>query len=95
MGGRPLLFCTNGCTRAVLDDAARLDRAWTAQGRPDEAKVARDRSSRQAAALRLWAGSVPCPGTAAALYLDRRGIGHAAASLALRFRADCGHPEMG
>lgn len=96
-GSRPMLFCANGCTRETLDAVARnaLGGAWTPAAAADGAKVARNRAERQAASKRLWLGSTSCVGTAAALYLAGRGIGHAAASDALRFRGDCPHPEGG
>jgi putative DNA primase/helicase len=94
-GSRPLLFCANGCTRKVLDDAARhvVQDAWTPPPRPPAAEGANAGAAKQAAAERLWTGSRPCPATPAALYLAGRGIGHACASDALRFHADCPHPE--
>jgi len=96
-GNRPMLFCANGCTREALDKVARnaVGLVWTPPTRPDDTTVERRRAGRQAAALRLWAGSTPCAGTAAALYLAARGIGHALTSDALRYRGDCSHPEGG
>lgn len=97
-GTRPSLYCANGCTRGVLDEAARnaLGGAWTAPRRQDEAQVAIAREARQAAAQRLWAGSTPLRlSDPAARYLVRRGIGHAINAAPLRFRGDCGHPEGG
>jgi len=96
-GNRPMLFCANRCTREVLDEAARnaLGSVWTPPTRPDDATMEQRRADRQAAALRLLAGSTSCAGTAAALYLAARGIGHASTSDALRYRGDCSHPEGG
>ena len=94
-GARPSLYCANGCTRDALDEAARnaLGNAWRPPERPSNGDDEQAREAKQAKALATWAGSVGCAGTAAALYLAGRGIGHAATSAALRFRADCGHPE--
>ncbi len=96
-GSRPMLFCANGCTRDALDAVARnaLGGAWTPPAPPEASKAQEDRKARQDAARRLWMGSTPCAGTPAALYLQRRCIGHASASPALRYRGDCGHPEGG
>lgn len=96
-GNRPSLYCANGCTRDVLDETARnaLGNDWRPSPRPDQGAELGAREAKQAAALRLWDGSTSCAGTAAALYLAGRGIGHASMSAALRFRGDCGHPEGG
>lgn len=98
-GARPSLFCGNGCTREDLGAAARnaLGAAWMPPPCQADAKAERARAAdaKQAAAQRLWAGSASCAGTAAARYLARRGIGHAANSIALRFRGDCSHPDGG
>ena len=50
----------------------------------------------QDAACRLFSGSVPVTASdPAGLYLARRGIPHLVGNPALRFRADCAHPESG
>ena len=92
--GWTALHCFNGCDRDALHDAARgaLGSGWTPPPRPNPARVQANRQSRQDAAQRLWQRSLPCPGTLAATYLARRGIGHVVTSSALRFQADCPHP---
>jgi phage/plasmid primase-like uncharacterized protein len=91
--GRPLLFCASCQDRdalalAVLGKPATPDPAAAAD-------VAADRARKQAAALRLWAGSEPVTGTIGETYLTARGIGHLATCPDLRFRGDCHHPEAG
>ena len=90
--GAALTYCANGCDRtalrAVLGGMADGTVA-PAANRPPPATNRRD------AALRLWAGSDPVPGTLAATYLAARALPCLAASAALRFRADTPHPEGG
>lgn len=94
-GARPGLWCANGCPPAALHAAASnaLGSAWTPPPRPDDASERERQKTRKAIALELWRRGGSCVGTAAALYLASRGIRHAARSDALRFLADCGHPE--
>jgi putative DNA primase/helicase len=95
--GRALLFCVSCEDRDALADA--VARA-TGQERQPEPRDDRDDSKarrqwKQETALRLWRGSVPATGTPADVYLTARGLPGLAASPALRFRADCSHPEGG
>jgi len=94
---RPKMYCANGCDRDTLDDTLqrRLGEAWRPTEKPANTDLARARAAKQAAALRLWAGSAPAPGTLSERYLKLRGIGEVARSRALRFRADCQHPGHG
>jgi putative DNA primase/helicase len=95
-GGRALLFCASCQDRDAL--AAAVVRAAGQERQPDPSEkhdVAAARQRKQAAALRLWRGSEPATGTSADVYLSRRGLAGLAASPALRFRADCPHPEVG
>jgi phage/plasmid primase-like uncharacterized protein len=94
--GRALLFCASCQDRDALADA--VARA-TGQERQPESRDDQDmkatRQRKQDAALRLWRGSQPATGTPADVYLTARGLPGLAASPALRFRADCPHPEGG
>ena len=94
-GKMPLLYCANGCSREQLREVARnaLGASWEPPPSVDGQTVAQARAAKQAAALRLWQGSEPCAGTAAARYLASRGLPGLAASPALRFRGDCWHAE--
>lgn len=97
-GARPLLYCANGCTRDVLQEVARsaLGNAWTPGPAPDPADVQAARERKQAAALRLFAGSTPTiTSDPAGRYLTRRGLAHLIGCPALRYRGDCPHPEGG
>ena len=93
---RPLLYCANGCTREQLDEVAEraLGNAWKPPAPADEQDVAKARAAKAAAAERLWAGSSPCHGTPAALYLARRGLPALVGCAELRHRDDCPHPEQ-
>ena len=51
------------------------------------------KAKKQQAALKLWSGGVPVPGTPAAVYLASRGLDALTASPVLRFRADTPHPN--
>jgi phage/plasmid primase-like uncharacterized protein len=53
---------------------------------------ARDAQARLERAEKVWRGSGPVLGTAAAVYLDVRGVAHLATCPELRFRPDCPHP---
>jgi hypothetical protein len=77
------LWCANGCDLNSLNGTSRPRRAQQPEDRQTIEK-----------ARRLWNGAVPCAGTAAERYLVRRGLPHLVASPALRFRADCPHPEQ-
>jgi len=76
------LWCANGCDLGDLDGTHQRRSPQPAEDRHTSEK-----------ALRLWNGADPCAGTPAALYLAGRGLPHLVASQALRFRADCPHPE--
>jgi putative DNA primase/helicase len=93
--GRAQLYCANGCDRDEL--AAAVARA-TGQPPPaplvnGDGSASRERKCERA--LSLWCGSEPATGTLADRYLTARGLSGLAASPALRFRADCPHPEGG
>lgn len=96
-GRQPNLYCANGCSREQLDDAAKnaLGSTWTPPPPTDAEAVAIARAAKQAAALRLWNGSTPCTETPTAAYLASRGLERLKASIALRHRGDCWHPERG
>jgi putative DNA primase/helicase len=95
--GQALAWCASCQDREavarLLRDAGALPerRQVDAPARPDPAAAAR----RTARALALWAGAEPAPGTAAERYLSLRKLPGLAASPALRFRADCPHPNGG
>jgi putative DNA primase/helicase len=90
-------FCANGCDRDALADTLRRVAGGDAlpQRHDDESDVRAAKERKQAAAARLWSGSTPAAGTIVQTYLTSRGLPALAASLALRFRADCPHPEGG
>lgn len=93
-GFRPRLYCANGCTPDALEDQlARIVDGWKPEPRSDDdpAKIAERRAAKQAAALRLWAGSETAGHEQ---YLASRGL-ESLTSAALRFRGDCHHPEGG
>jgi hypothetical protein len=82
-GAQPArLWCANGCNLNDIDG--------THPHRPPQSPDDRQTNEK---ALRLWNGAGPCAGTPAERYLERRGLLHLVASPALRFRADCPHPE--
>lgn len=93
--GRTMLFCSSCQDRDALADAV-----LRATGQQHQSEVRDDletaaRQRKQAAALRLWRGSESATGTPADVYLTHRGLAGLAALPALRFRADCPHPESG
>ena len=103
VGGRTRLFCANGCTYDELQKAlARrfMENCELATGPSDnrtrsERKQRRASAFKQRLALTIWGGSEPVPGTVAEAYLASRGLRSLAGSSALRFQADCVHPEGG
>lgn len=96
-GGRPQLYCANGCDREILDSVlVRVTSgAWMPPKQAHDNNRAEARERRRCNALRLWNGSEPAAGTLADQYLSARGLSGLAASVALRFRTDCPHPEGG
>ncbi len=97
-GSHPSLYCANGCSAKVLaDEVGRaMGGDWTHRPPPDTSTEQAARERKQAAALRLLAGSATC-GAAdpAGRYLARRGLAHLIGCEALRYRDDCPHPEGG
>jgi putative DNA primase/helicase len=95
--GRVKVYCANGCTfdhlTEVLERVAGAD--WTPPKPLPDGQAEAARAGKQAAALRMWARSVPAPGTPADRYLSGRALPDLAGSAALRFLADCQHPEGG
>jgi putative DNA primase/helicase len=93
--GRTSVYCANGCSRDDLNDAlfGIFRDGWHPPQPDDEQDDDARRARKQAAALRLWAGSDPAAGTLADKYLTARGLPGLASSPALRFRSDCRHPE--
>ncbi len=93
----PRLFCANGCNHDALNDAMTrvMGGSWSPPERPGAEHDAAVRARKQDAALRLWRGSEPAPGTVVERYLRGRGLPDLAGSAALRFRGDCHHPEGG
>jgi len=95
--GRVLAWCAScedreAVARLLRGAGALPERARAeAPARPDPAATL----NRTARALALWHGSEPAPGTPADRYLTDRGLPGLAASSALRFRADCPHPDGG
>jgi len=96
--GRTLAFCSFGCSQEALSKAlARVTGGnWKAPDRATEKPTeAAEREHKTAAAMSIWRGSTPALGSLADRYLTSRALPGLAASLALRFRADCNHPEGG
>jgi putative DNA primase/helicase len=96
--GRACAFCANGCTRDRLSNVLAHVAAgiWRLPDpRAIECGQAESRARAASGALRIWSGSTCVAGTAAEIYLRRRGLAGIAASAALRFRGDCKHPEGG
>ncbi len=95
--GTVRLFCANGCDRPTLEAAVvrATGDGWTPKPPADADTVQAARSAKQAAALRLWAGSEPAASTIVDAYLTGRALPGLATSPALRFRGDCPHPEGG
>ena len=96
-GNRVRCYCGNGCSRETLNDALQraLGMEWRPSPPPNAETVEAARKGKQAAALRLFAGSAPIAGTVAAAYLARRGLAHLVGCSEFRFRGDCRHPEGG
>lgn len=89
-------YCANGCTSDALDDALTraLGADWKPPARLPDADVATQRAGKQAAALRLFAGSTALtPADPAGLYLARRGLTGFIGCPALCYRGDCRHQE--
>ena len=97
-GDRVLFACASCGDREAIAGAVRRVAGGevlpqrTAEDHAD-AQARRDR--KQAAAMRMWNGSGPAPGTIADIYLTARVLPGLAASPALRFRRDAPHPEGG
>jgi hypothetical protein len=89
------LWCASGCSPDALQEIIErmVGGSWTLPERRSADDEARNRERRQAAALKLWNGSAPALGTIADVYLAGRGLPRLAGTEALRFRADCSHPE--
>jgi phage/plasmid primase-like uncharacterized protein len=87
--GRPLLWCASCQDRTAITGLLRgAELLLPATPVADVEKSERKRET----ALRLWNGSEPAVGTLADRYLTARALPGLAASLSLRFRADCPHP---
>ena len=95
--GTVRLYCANGCDRPTLEAAVvrAAGDGWTPKPPADAETAQAARAGKQAAALRLWAGSEPAARTIVDAYLTGRALSGLAASPALRFRGDCPHPEGG
>ena len=93
---RPLVYCANGCTGDAL--AETLERcfgeAWIPKPKASEQDEAAKRHKSGLDAIKIWDGSTAAPNTLADRYLTCRALPGLAASLALRFRGDCHHPEQ-
>ena len=91
--GQPRPYCANGC------DQDTLARAIGQEPRPrdpaEDTRTEAARARKSALAVRLFAGSVPAPGTPVARYLTTRHIGHLVDCPNIRFRADTWHREGG
>jgi phage/plasmid primase-like uncharacterized protein len=84
----PIAWCASCHDQTAITQA--LGGSYTP---PTPALHARDTQARLERAQRLWRGAEPLPGTAAATYLDARGVGHVIGCVDLRFHADCPHPS--
>lgn len=86
-------YCANGCSRDDLEhELARIISGYRAPTVDSRVPLAEKRAAQTAKALALWAGSEVA---GHAPYLATRSLPSLAASAALRFRGDCGHPEGG
>jgi putative DNA primase/helicase len=96
-GDRIGLFCASCDDRPAITDAVvrAAGGAWTPPGAKVPGDAATDRQRNQDKARILWSGGSPAVGTAADIYLTTRALPGLATSPALRFRADCPHPEGG
>jgi hypothetical protein len=87
----PIGWCASCQDREAI--AAALGRPQAAPTPVPQAKDANDARARVERAEKIWRGAVPLPDTAAAVYLQARGIGHLIGCVNLRFKADCPHPS--
>jgi hypothetical protein len=87
----PIGWCASCQDREAI--AAALGRPQRAPIPVPRSKDARDTQARVERAERLWRGSEPLLNTAAAVYLEARGIGHLIGCIDLRFRVDCPRPS--
>jgi hypothetical protein len=92
--GTPRMFCASCHDRDAIALSIGQQRP-VAPTPQQEADREADRARKREAALRLWNGAEPAPGTPAATYLRARGIPHLASCPDLRFRGDTPHPEGG
>jgi hypothetical protein len=84
-------WCASCDNREAI--AAVLAGSRTVATTAPRVKDANDAQARVERAEKIWRGAVPLPDTAAAVYLQARGIGHLIGCIDLRFRADCPHPS--
>lgn len=91
--GTPLLYCANGCDQDALNLAIGREPPPSDPGSAADREA--DRARKRQAALRLWSGAEPVPGSPAERYLASRHIAHLTACPDLRFRGDTWHPESG
>jgi putative DNA primase/helicase len=93
-GGRNLAWCASCQDQTAVFAALRgVGEGWTPPERRDDATEREAEQKRQDAALRLWRGSEAATNTPADAYLSSRALAGLAASAALRYRGDCGHPD--
>jgi putative DNA primase/helicase len=95
--GRTLFFCANGCTQETLAEtlANVAGASWKAPAITGDTPTETARRAQATAdAMKIWAGSTTALNTVADTYLTDRGLPGLATSPALRFRADCHHPDV-
>ena len=97
--GRPLYYChANDCSfEDIIGLRRRVGGANRTPPKPlrDEAAKQAARERNQAAAARLWARSIPAPGTLADRYLSGRALPGLAGSASLGYLPECWHPKGG
>jgi hypothetical protein len=84
-------WCASCDNRKAI--AAVLAGSRTVATTAPRVKDVNDAQARVERAEKIWGGAVPLPDTAAAVYLQARGIGHLIGCIDLRFRPDCPHPS--
>ena len=94
-GGAPIVWCASCQDRDSVADAlnALLNSEWKPPAPSDTNDDTARRQRKQEAAFRLWSSSNSVIGTLAERYLEQRGLASLRASLALRYRDDCHHPD--
>ena len=102
--GNVLVYCHAGCEQHRVIAALRLRGLWSGTGRSGGSAIGslsttinppvQGEQSRTQAALRLWAASIPAPGTLVETYLHSRGL-HLTPPPTIRFHKGLKHRSGG